>query len=457
MNCCEILGPEAVQAMARARDLLQVHSTEALLDLVGQTRDELALPPGSADKRHFAVSYGGGKTCDDDVLAGSGMFYVTQAGKVMLDCVGGHYQLSWGYNHPLLTAALRDATDCGIVWDNHANTPSLPVKKLADRLAEAADGSETGLNRVLLGLCTGSVACEAALKIMLIRHSRDPQRASLGKPVMLALTGNYHGTSIVSQAMRGMWKGYVTGVETVEIEPNDTEALRAAFAMHGRRIAGFWCEPVMMNREATTVDRSFLNLAQQLCTKNDAVMAIDEIQTGFWYPETFLFRRLELSPDIVVIGKGLTAGFHPLAGLIYREDLDLLEQYDAISTNGNASLAAYLALCNLSLIERERERIEELSAHHSESLRALGGEFPDLIETIHGHGLLSGLKFRTREDALGFHRAAVKRGLWLRVHAYHEGHRTVLTKYPLVVERKICDFVLEVMRELLAAKPWRSE
>lgn len=443
--------------MARARDLLQRHTTEALLDLVGQTLDELALPTGGADKRHFAASYGGANTCDDDVLAGLGMFYVTQAGKVMLDCIGGHYQLSWGYNHPPLTAALCDATDLGIVWDNHANTPSLPVKKLADQLVEAAGGSETGLNRALLGLCTGSVACEAALKIMLIRYSRDQQRARLGTPIMVALIGNYHGTSIVAQAMRGMWEGCVAGLETVEIEPNDAEALRAVFATHGRRIAGFWCEPVMMNREAIAVDQSFLRLAQRLCAGNDAVMAIDEIQTGFWCPETFLFRQLELSPDIVVIGKGLTAGFHPLAGLIYREDLDLLEQYDAISTNGNASLAAYLALSNLSLMERERERIEELSAYHSESLHALGNEFPDLIETMHGHGLLTGLKFRTREDALGFHRAAVERGLWLRVHVYHEGHRTVLTKYPLVVERGICDFVLEAMRELLDAKQWRSE
>ena len=111
------------------------------------------------------------------------MFYVTEAGKVMLDCIGGHYQLSWGYNHPLLTAALGDASDYGVVWDNHANTPSLPVKMLADRLVEAAGGAETGLNRALLGLCTGSVACEAALKIMLVRHARDRELAFINPAV----------------------------------------------------------------------------------------------------------------------------------------------------------------------------------------------------------------------------------------------------------------------------------
>ena len=59
--------------------------------------------------------------------------------------------------------------ELGIVWDNHANAPSLPVKMLADRLVALAGGPETGLDRVLLGVATGSVACGAALKSMLVR------------------------------------------------------------------------------------------------------------------------------------------------------------------------------------------------------------------------------------------------------------------------------------------------
>jgi putrescine aminotransferase len=150
----------------------------------------------------------------------------------------------------------------------------------------------------------------------------------------------------------------------------------------------------------------------------------------------------------------MTAGFHPLAGVLYPKELDILEQYDAISTNGNASLASLVALCNLRLIARERDRLAEVSKRHEEGLEALAAEFPRLIQEVNGKGFLGGIKFRGRQVALAFHKAAVERGLWLRVHAYHPGHRTILLKYPLVFDEAAVDFVLEVFRELLLSKPW---
>ena len=447
------MGGAQTDAMRRAREFLLAHSTDELLALVGTRRPELAPASPMSDKHTFPASYGGGKPSDEDLLAGQGMFYVTESGRVMLDCTSGHYQMTWGYNQPQLVDAAMEAMQLGVVWDNHSNIPSHPVKLLGDRLAALGEGA--GLDRVMLGVCTGSVACGAALKIMLARYWADEERVKLGTPVMVALAGNYHGTDMVAQTMRGMWPGLVCGMETVQVEPNEPDGLRAAFERYGRRVAGFWTEPIMMNREAIAVEPGFLQLAEQLCRQNDALMAVDEIQTGFWYPEVLMFRRLGIRPDLVVVGKGMTAGFHPLAGLLYRSGQDILAQYDAISTNGGASLAAFVALCSLELIERDGERLAALGGRHFEGLRALVAEFPDLFEEANGSGFLSGLKFRDRQDALGFHAAALERGLWLRAHAYHPGHRTVLMKYPLVVEEPAVDYVLEQLRKLAGAKPWR--
>jgi len=80
--------------------------------------------------------------------------------------------------------------------------------------------------------------------------------------------------------------------------------------------------------------------------------------------------------------------------------------------------------------------------------------FPELLVEVRGAMHMSALKFRRVEDALGFHRAAVERGLWLRAHAYHEGHSTVLTKFALPMEEQVVDFAVEAMAELLAARPW---
>ncbi|MCK4373677.1 MAG: aminotransferase class III-fold pyridoxal phosphate-dependent enzyme, partial [Candidatus Brocadiae bacterium] len=215
LDCAQVLGGAAQQAMKRARAFLQERSTEELLALVGQTFPELALADAAADKRSFPAGYGGGGTCDDDLLAGQGMFYVNQAGKLMLDCTSGHYQMTWGYNHPQLTAAAAEAMQLGVVWDNHSNIPSLPVKLLAEKLVSLAGGG--GLDRVLLGVCTGSAACAAALKIMLAAYFNDPSRVQLGPPVMVTLAGNYHGTDIVAQTMRGMWPGLLLNMETVQV------------------------------------------------------------------------------------------------------------------------------------------------------------------------------------------------------------------------------------------------
>jgi len=437
------------RAGAEALAFLSAQCTEDLLSQVGSTLEGFGLGGPGLDKRHFPRSYGGGKSCGDDVLTGRGAFYITEAGRLMLDCVSGHYQMTWGYNHPELIEGLRRATEAGIVWDGHANTPAWPVKRLADELVDCTGGE---LDRVFLGVCTGSVACETAFKLVLLHYRAQSRK---GTPVVIVLNGNYHGTNMVPQSLRGMWCDMVRGFEVVTVEPNDTAALDAAFAAAEGRVAAFWAEPVLMNREAIRVDTAYLQHAEERCRSEGALLVMDEIQTGFWYPEVLYYRRCDISPDIVIVGKGMTAGFHPLAGLLYGAHLDMLEQYDAINTNGNASLAAYVGLCNMAMLDAQRDRVADVSARFRQALGELPGAFPDLVESVNGDGLLCGVKFRDRDDALGCHAALVERGLWLRAHAYHEGHRTVLTKLPLVFDAGMIEFVVETFRTLCETTAWR--
>jgi acetylornithine/N-succinyldiaminopimelate aminotransferase len=424
-------GPGIAAAMQEACRFLGSHAPEQLLGRVGT--DIAAVPSFEAiGKSVLQDSFGGNQTGPpDDLLAGRGLFYITEQRKLYLDCTSGHYQMLWGYNHPDLCAAIEAATQAGIVWDNHSNIPQAPVKQLAHRLVELsnAPGETDPLDTVLLGVCTGSVACGAALKILLKVHEREHGLRS--PPVVVVLGGNYHGTDIVPQFMRGLWEKLVLNLEVVTLEPNDAEALEAAFRRYGGRIAGFWAEPVMMNREAIAVDAAYLRHARRCCDEAGALLCIDEIQTGFWQPKVFEFRELGLRPDLVVVGKGMTAGFHPLSAVIYKQRYDVLEQYDAISTNGSAALPSFVALCSLQMIEKQAGRIREIGDRIVAAFNRLVEEFPDLLEAAHGRRHLAGLKFRRREDALAFHQRLLRAGLWTRVHAYHAGHRTVFTKLGL--------------------------
>jgi len=443
--------PSGAMALAihAGREFLSAASASELLSQIGST---IAAVPRAAfpDKRWFQASYGRDVSDrPDDLLVGRGLFYLTEQGKLNLDCTGGHYQMTWGYDHPQLRALLLDGIDRGIVWDNHSNIPSAPVKRLAGKLVELAnpgadlealqaDGER--LNTVLLGTATGTVACAAAMKIQLVHYSRA--KRGEGSPAFVVLDGNYHGTDMFAQHLRGMWPGLFADVEVVAVEPNDCEQLEATFSRLGERVAGFWAEPIMMNREAIEVEAGYLQLARELCDGVGALMAIDEIQTGFWYPEVFYTKRLGIVPDFIVLGKGLTAGLHPLSALLYKGKLDMLEQYDAISTNGNAALAAYMGLGCIELIERNAQHVGEMGERFHNGMAALAARFPETLQEVRGVGHLSGIKFHDREDALGFHRQAVAEGYWIRAHAYHEGHSTVLTKFALPMDAEVADHAL---------------
>jgi acetylornithine/succinyldiaminopimelate/putrescine aminotransferase len=205
----------------------------------------------------------------------------------------------------------------------------------------------------------------------------------------------------------------------------------------------------MMNCEAIALDPEYLRLAQRCCHETGALMCMDEIQTGFWQPEVFECRAFGLRPDLVVLGKGMTAGFHPLSGVLFRHRHDVLEQYDAISTNGSAALPAFVALASLELIRERAAHIRAIAQRIQRGFHALANEFPARLQAAHGRGHLAGLKFREVEDARQSQRRLLADGLWTRVHAYHAGHRTILTKLGLLADETVVDFVLERFRKRL--------
>ena len=451
-----------VDQMIKAQQFLTDHTDGDLLKLIGSQVHGIDAS-GLIDKALIQQSYGGGHAGPtDDLLAARGLFYVSEKGKLYLDGTAGHYQVTWGYNHPVLTDVVRQGLDNGIISDNHSNIPQWPVKRLARSLVEAANpdmpelrsgdvskilAADDRLNTVLLGLATGSVACESALKIMLMQHERLKKA---GPAVVVVLKGNYHGTGIAMQYLRDMWPTMIRGFEVVDVEPNDVDQLEAVFATHGKRVAGFWAEPIMMNREALAIKPAYLQLARERTEQVGALMIMDEIQTGFWTPEVFMYRQSGITPDIVIVGKGMTAGFHPLSAILYRRSLDMLAQYDAISTNGNAALAALVALANMALTAQDAERINRVQARLFDKLQTLAEEFPDRIAAINGCPAMAGLKFHRRQEALSFHQRCVDNGLWLRAHAYHEGHSTVLMKFALCVDTAVVDEYIKRLQNLLA-------
>jgi hypothetical protein len=118
------------------------------------------------------------------------------------------------------------------------NIPQSPLKWLSHRLVEAgnAPADQDPLDTILLGVCTGSVACAAALKIQL--RVFEQTRGKNVLPIIVVLDGNYHGSDMLPQFMRGMWPGMVPRFKVVTLQPNDFPSLARTFHKHGSRLAG---------------------------------------------------------------------------------------------------------------------------------------------------------------------------------------------------------------------------
>ena len=103
----------------------------------------------------------------------------------------------------------------------------------------------------------------------------------------------------------------------------------------------------------------------------------------------------------------------------------------------------------MALIADDRKRIGSMNRHFFDRLEELPAADPQRVAGIRGRGLLAGIKFHNVADALDFHRRLLARGLWTRVHAYHAGHSTLLTKLALAADRQVADFVVDTFHATL--------
>ena len=85
-----------------------------------------------------------------------------------------------------------------------------------------------------------------------------------------------------------------------------------------------------MNNKSIYLQPEYLYEAKELCIQHEAVLFLDEIQTSMWSPKVFMANEYNGIADVLAIGKGLTAGYSPLAYTIDKCYLDNQSQYSSM-------------------------------------------------------------------------------------------------------------------------------
>jgi len=419
-------------------------------------------------------------------LAGFGPIRIGENGRAYFIGKSEHYHASLGHHFPGYRL-LENAKKIGVCNVTHNNTRGHITRLLERELIRVANGLDrngaAGLEKILaskdehvlnrvINLETGSLAVEAALKMMLARFYRldrtcaTPEYA--GKiPVFLVMAdncggkqANYHGTTILAQAMRGMWPEFAEKLEFAgafkvrAVRINDIDHFAQTVAEYDKgqhKVAGFFHELVLMNYSGIKLAPKFVHAAHAACQERDIPVIVDEIQTCMWSPELFLFREYGCHPDFVAVGKGFPGGQYPASKILTTAAMDNLNQFGALVTNGQEELASLAYLITMEFAAANREATREIGQYYHRQAAELIAQYPQIVARLEGEAHMTTFVFKSADFTTAFTAYLNEKcGIDVSAQTYKANcPPAALTKLPLISSWKAVDFIIAKTHEAL--------
>ncbi len=267
-------------------------------------------------------------------------------GREYIDLGTGISVNSFGHRHPDLIAAVTGQAG------RLLHTSNLYYVEPTVRLAEdLVDG--TFAERVFF--CnSGAEANEAAIKIVRRRAAeagRGPEEREI-----ITFEGSFHGRTLATVTATAQPK-YHEGFEPMPggftyCPFNDPEALEAAIS---ERTCAVMLEPVQGEGGVTPSRQGFLRHVQDLCRRHDALLVLDEIQSGMSRTGKFFAYEWEpgVEPDVVTMAKALAGGLPMGAVLAGARAADALTVGTHGSTFGGNPVSAAAARVAVGLARSE--------------------------------------------------------------------------------------------------------
>jgi acetylornithine/N-succinyldiaminopimelate aminotransferase len=309
-------------------------------------------------------------------------------GKEYLDFLTGLAVTSLGHAHPEVAAAIADQASTLLHISN------LYYNDLQPKVAARLNALLGGDGRVFF--CnSGAEANECAIKLAR-RHGQlngGPNRFHV-----LSAYGSFHGRTLTTLAATGQPQKQETfqplpdGFRQVSFD--DLDALDNAM---DDRVAAVLLESVQGEGGVNPASAEYLHGVRRLCDEREALLIMDEVQTGLGRTgRWFGFEHSGVRPDVVTMAKALGNGV-PIGACWARADVAAsFAPGDHATTFGGQPLAARAALTVLEIMERERvpERAARAGSRLVEALEKVDG-----VAEVRGAGLLIAAELAPGHDA----------------------------------------------------------
>ena len=262
-----------------------------------------------------------------NMVRGEGIYLFDDAGNKYVDIVSSWWACALGHGHPKVVEAIQK--QAGVL--QHSITGSLThpgVMELADRLAHLMPTPE----RHSVFASDGCSAVEAALKVA-IQYWYNLDRPE--KTWLIGMDQGYHGDSLGALGA-GFVDGFHKPFERIvshpaklpfpvssDDDPDGFEPSRKVIEEHADQLAAVIVEPLCLGSAGMKIySAGYLKQLADCCAAYDVLLIIDEVAMGFGRTgKLFAFNHAGIDPDMVCVGKALTAGYMPLSACIVKDEI----------------------------------------------------------------------------------------------------------------------------------------
>ncbi len=290
-------------------------------------------------------------------------------GNKFIDAISSWWVNMFGHTNPYINSKIKEQLDT-LEHVILAGFTHEQVVRLSERLVKL---TPDGLDKCFYS-DNGSSAVEVALKMSYHAHLNDGKK---GKSTFVSLTNSYHGETIGALSV-GDVELYKQTYEPLLLKTIQTPVpadMTIAAAKEAAKEFEKLCEEKSNEISAIILEpliqgagymhmyhEEFLRLVRSTCNKYDVHLIADEVMVGFGRTgELFACERAKITPDFIVLSKGLTGGYLPLSVVLtsneiyakfycdYSENKAFLHSH---SYTGNA-LACAAANATLDIFEND--------------------------------------------------------------------------------------------------------